>query len=191
MVHNSVPLGRVYSRLSLSVWLLAVVRLAFTYKIRLTGRETLICLCWLLFQKLTAVKQAKLGASKNFLRLCISKACMLRYCALSRSLAKIRLQDTSLPHFSKTLRSLCVTLSWKAVVKWPIGYGVGLRIKRSSLRIRPWPLRWVLRQGSLLPLSQGEPFIDWLIIFKDCPIGTQSWSRCSPGKNDEHRTEQI
>ena len=40
----------------------------------------------------------------------------------------------------------------------PIGYGVGLRIKRSSVRIRPWPLRWVLGQGSLLPLSQGEAF---------------------------------
>ena len=24
--------------------------------------------------------------------------------------------------------------------QWPIGYGVGLRIKRSSVRIRPWPL---------------------------------------------------
>ena len=35
---------------------------------------------------------------------------------------------------------------------------VGLRIKRSSVRIRPWPLRWVLGQGSLLPLSQGEAF---------------------------------
>ena len=42
--------------------------------------------------------------------------------------------------------------------QWPIGYGVGLRIKRSSVRIRPWPLRWVLGQGSLLPLSQGEAF---------------------------------
>ena len=42
---------------------------------------------------------------------------MLRYCALSRSLVKIRLQDTSLPHFSKTLRSLCLILSWRAVVK--------------------------------------------------------------------------
>ena len=42
---------------------------------------------------------------------------MLRYCALSRSLVKIRLQDTSLAHFSKTLRSLCLILSWKAVVK--------------------------------------------------------------------------
>ena len=37
-------------------------------------------------------------------------------------------------------------------------YGVGLRINRSSVRIRPWPLRWVLGQGSLLPLSQGEAF---------------------------------
>ena len=43
-------------------------------------------------------------------------------------------------------------------ILWPIGYGVGLRIKRSSVRIRPWPLRWVLGQGSLLPLSQGEAF---------------------------------
>ena len=42
--------------------------------------------------------------------------------------------------------------------QWPIGYSVGLRIKRSSVRIRPWPLRWVLGQGSLLPLSQGEAF---------------------------------
>ena len=33
-----------------------------------------------------------------------------------------------------------------------------LRIKRSSVRIWPWPLRWVLGQGSLLPLSQGEAF---------------------------------
>ena len=41
---------------------------------------------------------------------------------------------------------------------WPIGYGVGLRIKRSLVRIWPWPLRWVLGQGSLLPLSQGEAF---------------------------------
>ena len=39
-----------------------------------------------------------------------------------------------------------------------IGYSVRLRIKRSSVRIRPWPLRWVLGQGSLLPLSQGEAF---------------------------------
>ena len=42
--------------------------------------------------------------------------------------------------------------------QWPIGYGVGLRIKRSSVRIRQWPLRSVVGQGSLLPLSQGEPF---------------------------------
>ena len=47
---------------------------------------------------------------------------------------------------------------FKREAQWPIGYGVGLRIKRSSVRIRPWPLRWVLGQGSLLPLSQGEEF---------------------------------
>ena len=27
----------------------------------------------------------------------------------------------------------------KLEAQWPIGYGVGLRIKRSSVRIRPWP----------------------------------------------------
>ena len=42
--------------------------------------------------------------------------------------------------------------------QWPIGYGVELRIKRSSAQIRPWPLRWVLGQGSLLPLAQEEAF---------------------------------
>ena len=66
MGYNSVLLGRVYSRVSLSVWLLSGIRLAFTDKIWLTGREMLLCLCWLLFQKLTAVTQAKFGAAKNF-----------------------------------------------------------------------------------------------------------------------------
>ena len=46
----------------------------------------------------------------------------------------------------------------KKEAQWPIGYGVGLRIKRSSVRIWPWPRRWVRGQGSLLPLSQGEAF---------------------------------
>ena len=49
-----------------------------------------------------------------------------------------------------------------------LGYGVGPRSKRSSVWIRPWPLRWVLGQGSLLPLSQGEAFtlasISYLVI---------------------------
>ena len=54
-------------------------------------------------------------------------------------------------------RSTCYeSITWEA--QWPIGFGVGLRIKQSSVRIRPWPLRWVLGQGSLLPLSQGEAF---------------------------------
>ena len=44
MGYNSVLLGWVYSRVSLSVWPLAVVRLAFTDKIRLTGREMLLYL---------------------------------------------------------------------------------------------------------------------------------------------------
>ena len=55
---------------------------------------------------------------------------------------------------------------WKSVLhtfeqreaQWPIGYGVGLQIERSSVRIRLWPLHWVLGQGSLLPVSQGEAF---------------------------------
>ena len=75
--------------------------------------------------------------------------------------------------------------------QWPIGYGVGLRIKRSSVRIRPWPLRWVLGQGSLLPLSQGEAFtlasISYLailvkyILAKNQEIGSgKQWSLHAP-----------
>ena len=68
--------------------------------------------------------------------------------------------------------------------QWPIGYGVGLRIKRSSVRIRPWPLRWVLKlgQGSLLPLSQGEAFtlasISYLaILVKYILAKKKNWTR--------------
>ena len=53
---------------------------------------------------------------------------------------------------------ICELVRNREEAQWPIGYGVGLRIKWSSVRIRPWPLRWVLGQGSLLPLSQGEAF---------------------------------
>ena len=60
---------------------------------------------------------SKLWRRKELFLLCIRKACMLRYCALSRSLVKIRRQDRSLAHFSKTLRSLCLILCWRAVVK--------------------------------------------------------------------------
>ena len=66
MGYNSVSLGWVYSRVSLSVLPLAVVRLALTDNIWLTGQEMLLCLCWLLFLWPTAVKQAKFGAAKNF-----------------------------------------------------------------------------------------------------------------------------
>ena len=63
--------------------------------------------------------------------------------------------------------------------QWPIGYGVGLRIKRSSVRIRPWPLRWVLGQGSLLPLSQGEAFtlasISSLAILVKYMLAKKTW----------------
>ena len=69
------------------------------------------------FSETNGSKTSEICRRKEFLPLCIRKACMLRYCALSRSLVKIRLQDTSLAHFSKTLRSLCLILSWKAIVK--------------------------------------------------------------------------
>ena len=35
----------------------------------------------------------------------------------------------------------CKAANGVVEAQWPIGYGVGLRIKRSSVRIRPWPLR--------------------------------------------------
>ena len=41
---------------------------------------------------------------------------------------------------------------FKVEAQWPIGYGVGLRIKRSSVRIRPWPLCWVLGTRLFTPI---------------------------------------
>ena len=66
MGYKSVSFGWVYSRVSLSVWPLAVVRLAFTDKIRLTGQGMLLYLCWLLFQRPTAVKQANFASQRIF-----------------------------------------------------------------------------------------------------------------------------
>ena len=82
--YNNVSLGWVYSPVSHSVWPLAVVRLAFTDKIRLTGREMLPCFCWLLFQWPKAVKQAKCAAAKNFY--CCAYAKLVCY-AIARFLA--------------------------------------------------------------------------------------------------------
>ena len=79
--------------------------------------------------------------------------------------------------------------------QWPIGYGVGLRIKRSSVRIRPWPLRWVLGQGSLLSLSQGEAFtlasVSYLailvkyILAKKKKKKTYAWSSCNHDRRSQ------
>ena len=73
-------------------------------------------------------------------------------------------------------------LEW-GEAQWPIGYGVGLRIKWSSVRIRPWPLlRWVLGQGSLLPLSQGEAFtlasISYLAILVKYILAKKKKKKC-------------
>ena len=84
MGYNNVSLGWAYSRVSLSVWALAVVRLAFTDKILLTGREMLPCFGWLLFQWPTAVKQAKFAAAMNFY--CCAYAKLVCY-AIARFLA--------------------------------------------------------------------------------------------------------
>ena len=72
-------------------------------------------------------KTSEIWRRKEFLLLCIRKACMLRYCALSRSLVKIRLQDMCLPHFSKTIHSFCLILSWRAVVKSKYKFNNNLR----------------------------------------------------------------
>ena len=77
------------------------------------------------------------------------------------------------------------TISMKLEAQWQIGYGVGLRIKRSSVWIRPWPLRWVLGQGSLLPLSQGKAFtlasISYLAILVKYILAKKKkiWHTCS------------
>ena len=60
----------------------------------------------------------------------------------------------------------CLALLWYFLLpleKWystrnPTEKEKQTRIKWSWVRIRPWPLRWVLGQGSLLSLSQGESF---------------------------------
>ena len=49
------------------------------------------------------------------------------------------------------------------VWEWKDGPQKSVPLTQSDLwpttkRTRPWPLRWVLGQGSLLPLSQGEAF---------------------------------
>ena len=42
---------------------------------------------------------------------------MTRFCALSRNFVKVCLQDTSWPHCSKTLRSLCLILKERCKIK--------------------------------------------------------------------------
>ena len=54
-----------------------------------------------------------------------------------RTLSAIHMQVTDRP--SPDAPSL--TKENVVEAQWPVGYGVGLRIKRSSVRIRPWPLR--------------------------------------------------
>ena len=83
--------------------------------------------------------------------------------------------------------TLSMDTQQKYKAQWPIGYGVGLRIKRSSVRIRPWALRWVLGQGSLLPLFKGEAFtlasISYLAILVKYILAKKkhrSVRRCQP-----------
>ena len=46
------------------------------------------------------------------------------------------------PRFSDQDRAKGFPSVREKEAQWPIGYGtVGLRIKRSSVRVRPWPLR--------------------------------------------------
>ena len=75
--------------------------------------------------KRTAVKQWKSWRRKEFLLFCIRSACMIRFCEPPRM--KIRLQDTSLPYFSKTFHSLYLILSWKGIVKSNTKFNNNLR----------------------------------------------------------------
>ena len=115
MGYKSVSLGWVYSRVSLSVWPLAVVRLAFTDKIRLTGQEMLLYLCWLLFQQPTAVKQANFGSQRIFAVVHTQSL----YATLSRAFSQLSenssaghdfspfFQNTSLSLFDFILKGCC------------------------------------------------------------------------------------
>ena len=59
---------------------------------------------------------------------------------------KLFLNNNSVPGYghthvhTKTGKSFA-ELNLSFAIDWPIGYSVGLRIERSSVRIRPWPLR--------------------------------------------------
>ena len=63
---------------------------------------------------------------------------------------KILIKKLDRQNTSSVSKSLLVTHSWtsrksttphRREAQWPIGYGIGLRIKQSSVQIRPWPLR--------------------------------------------------
>ena len=73
------------------------------------------------------LKTSEIWPRKELSLSCIRLACLIRFCTCSRNLMKVRLQDTSLPHFSKTLCSLCLILSWKAVVKSKTKFNSNLR----------------------------------------------------------------
>ena len=66
------------------------------------------------FSGIKGSKTSEIWRRKNFLPLGIRKACMLPYCTLNRSVVEIRLQDTFLPHYSKTLRS-GVSFCWVTI----------------------------------------------------------------------------
>ena len=97
-----------------------------------------------------------------------------------RDIAFSLLENQETACFAFQLLSLHIAVSSSSEeAQWRIGYGVGLRIKWSSVRIRPWPLRWVLGQGSLLPLSQGEAFtlasISYLAILVKYILAKKTW----------------
>ena len=63
-----------------------------------------------------------------------------------------------IPHIIFFLPVISKMILMMMEAQWPIGYGVGLRIKRSSVRIRPVAAALSPWTRLLLPLSQGEAF---------------------------------
>ena len=72
---------------------------------------------WIAFSVTNGCKTSEIWRRKEPSLSCIRLACMIRFCTCSHNLMKVHIQDTSLPHFSKTGCSLCLILTWKTGVK--------------------------------------------------------------------------
>ena len=117
MRYNSKTLGWAYSRVLLSVWPLAVLRLVFTDTTRLTGWENAPLSFLFAFSVTNGSKTSEIWRRKDFLLVCIRKACMLRYCTHFSQLGENSSAGHAFTLFFQNTPFSLFDLSWKAVIK--------------------------------------------------------------------------